>query len=184
MHRLALLVLLAGSAAPALAQDHASHASAPAPAATSFGGNWRLDTALSRDLPPFYAGVREHRLEIAHSDTSLTVGVILVDTAGTVTPSSYPFDLRRPLKTKTQVLTPRGPIDVPTTLTAKTRADGGLEIDIAREVTIGERVLRPGDHESWSLAAEGRQLVIDRVVEMPGPGGLRTFRTRYVFVRV
>ena len=181
MHRLAFLVLLAASAAPALAQDHAHHAS-PA-AAASFGGHWRLDTALSRDLPPFYAAVREHRLAITHSDTALVVDVVMVDTAGTSTPLSFPYDLRRPVKTTTQVLTPRGPLAIPTTLTAIRRADGGIEIDIAREITMGERVIKPGDHESWTLSADGKQLLIDRVAEMPGPGGMRTFRTHYVFVR-
>jgi hypothetical protein len=183
MHRLAFLVLLAGSAAPALAQDHAHHAAAPAAAAASFGGEWRLDTSLSRDLPPFYAAVREHRLTITHTDSSLVVDVVMVDTAGTATPLSFPYDLRRPVKTTTQVLTPRGPLSIPTTLTAKPRADGGMEIDIAREITMGERVIRPGDHESWTLSADGRQLLIDRVAEMPGPGGMRTFRTHHVFVR-
>ena len=183
MHRLAFLVLLAGSAAPAVAQDHAQHASAPAARASSFGGDWRLDTALSRDLPPFYAAVREHRLAITHTDSSLVVDVVMVDTAGTSTPLSFPYDLRRPVRTTTKVLTPRGPIDIPTTLTATRRADGGIEIDIAREITMGERVLRPGDHESWTLSSDGRQLLIDRVAEMPGPGGLRTVKSHYVFVR-
>lgn len=183
MHRLALLVLLAAAAAPALAQDHAHHASAPAAAAASFGGEWRLDTSLSRDLPPFYAAVREHRLTITQSDTSLVVDVVMVDTAGAATPLAFPYDLRRPVKTTTQVLTPRGPLAIPTTLTATRRADGGIEIDIAREITMGERVIRPGDHESWSLSADGTRLLIDRVAEMPGPGGMRTFRTHYVFVR-
>ena len=183
MHRLAFLLLLA-VAAPARAQDHAHHAPAPAPATTSsFAGSWRLDTTLSRDLPPWYANVREHRLEISQSDSSLVVEVAMVDTAGTTTPMTFPYDLRRPVRTTTKVLTPRGPIDIPTTLTAKPRPDGGVEIDIAREITMGERVLRPGDHESWTLSADGRQLLIDRVAEMPGPGGMRTVKSHYVFVR-
>ena len=181
MHRLALLALFA-AASPALAQDHAHHASAPV-AVASFAGRWTLDTARSRDLPPWYANVREHRLVITQSDSSLVVDVAMVDTAGTTTPMSFPYHLRRPVETTTKVITPRGPIDIPTTLTAKPRTDGGLEIDIARVITMGERVLKPGDHESWTLSADGRQLLIDRVAEMPGPGGLRTVKSHYVFVR-
>jgi hypothetical protein len=177
MHRLALAVLLAGSAAPALAQDHASHAAAKAPAVSSFAGRWKLDTSLSRDLPPWYDRIREHHLEISQDDSSLVVAVSMVDTAGVATPMTFPYDLRRPLKTTTKILTPRGPMDIPTTLTATPRADGGVEIDIAREITMGERVIRPGDHESWTLSADGRQLLIDRVAEMPGPGGLRFVRS-------
>lgn len=183
MHRLALLALLA-SASPALAQDHAHHAAAAkTPAVSSFAGRWTLDTSLSRDLPPWYANVREHRLEITQNDSALVVEVAMVDTAGTTTPMTFPYSLRGPVRTTTKVLTPRGPIDIPTTLTAKPRADGGVEIDIAREITMGERVLKPGDHESWTLSADGKQLLIDRVAEMPGPGGLRTVKSRYVFVR-
>ena len=182
MHRLALLVLLAASS-PALAQDHADPASAKPTAVSSFAGRWKLDVALSRDLPPWYDQVREHRLEITQTDSSLVVDVALVDTAGTATPLTFPYDLRRPVRTTTKVLTPRGPIDIPTTLTAKPRPDGGVEIDIAREITMGERVLKPGDHESWTLSADGTQLLIDRVAEMPGPGGMRTVKSHYVFVR-
>ena len=183
MLRLALAIVLAGAAAPAFAQDHASHAAAKAPAVSSFAGRWKLDTSLSRDLPPWYDRIREHLLQITQDDSSLVVDVSMVDTAGIATPMTFPYDLRGPLKTTTKILTPRGPMDIPTTLTAKPRADGGVEIDIAREITMGERVLRPGDHESWTLSADGRQLLIDRVAEMPGPGGMRTVKSHYVFVR-
>ncbi|HYD54994.1 MAG TPA: hypothetical protein VEA99_20325 [Gemmatimonadaceae bacterium] len=154
-----------------------------AAAQSSYTGRWRLDVAQSRDLPPYYSTITEHRLDIAHSDSLLTVDVALVDTAAATHRLRFPYDLRKPVATTTQVLGPRGPIDVPTTLTATPRADGGLEIEIAREIRMGERVLRPGDHESWRLSADGTQLLIDRVAEMPGPGGLRTVRSHYVFVR-
>ena len=183
MRRLASLLLLCTVASPLAAQATTDTASAPRAALSSFAGAWRLDVAQSRDLPPFYAALREHRLDIAQSDSSLVVDVALVDTAGATMPMRFPYDLRRAVATTTQVRTPRGPIDVPTTLTATPRADGGVDISIARELTMGERTLRPGDRETWHLSPDGARLLIDREVEMPGPGGLRTFRTHYVFVR-
>lgn len=188
MRRLASLLLFCAVASPLAAplgaQDAASPATAARPVAVaSFAGAWRLDVAQSRDLPPFYTAMREHRLDIAQDDSTLAVDVALVDTAGVTTSMRFPYDLRRALRTTTQIRTPRGPLDVPTTLTAAPRADGGVDISIAREITMGERVIRPGDRETWHLSADGTQLLIDREAEMPGPGGMRTFRTHYVFVR-
>lgn len=166
---LALLVLLASQL--------------PAQTPRSYAGRWTLDVAASRDLPPFYAAVRSHVLEIAQDDTSLVVGVVLTDTAGIATSMSFPYDLRKPVRTTTQVRTPRGPMEIPTTLTATPRADGGVDVDIARELTMGGTVVKPFDRERWALSADGTRLLIDREAEMPGPGGLRTIRARYVFVR-
>ena len=183
MRRLATLLLIAATASPVAAQPAAPDAATPAVRLSSFAGQWRLDVAQSRDLPPFYAGLREHLLDIAQDDSLLTVDVALVDTAAATQRLRFPYDLRRAVATTTEVRGPRGPMAIPTTLTATPRADGGLEISIAREFRMGERVLRPGDHETWHLSADGAQLLIDREAEMPGPEGMRTIRTHYVFVR-
>lgn len=184
IRRLASLLLLVAAASPLAPQEAASDAASRPSALPSFAGRWRLDVAQSRDLPPFYAALREHLLDIAQDDSSLTVDVALVDTGAVTQRMRFPYDLRRPVRTTTQVRTPRGPMDIPATLTARPRADGGLEIDIAREITMGERVLRPADHETWHLSPDGTQLIVDREAEMPGPGGMRTIRTHYVFVKV
>lgn len=179
----ASLLLVAVTAAPLAAQTSA-HDAHTAPARTaSFAGTWRLDVAQSRDLPPFYDRIREHLLAIVQNDSTLTVDVAMVDTAAVTQRLLFPYNLHRPVRTMTQVLTPRGPMDIPTTLTATWRADGGLDIDIARELTMGDRVIRPADRETWHLSADGARLLIDREAEMPGPGGMRTFRSHYVFVR-
>ena len=175
MRLTAALLLAAALATPAAAQTARP---------TSFAGQWRLDIAGSRDLPPYYAGLREHRLEIAQDDSTLAVDVAFVDTAGATQRMRFPYDLRRPVRTTTQVRTPSGPRDIPTVLTATPRADGGVDVDIAREITMGERVLRPFDRETWHLSSDGKQLLIDREAEMPGPQGMRTFKTHYVFVRL
>lgn len=170
--RALVAVLLA--AVPAAAQH-------PTPA--SYSGEWRLDVAQSRDLPPFYAGVREHRLAIAQDDSTLRVSVAMVDTSGQEQRFELPYDLRRPVRTTSQVRTPSGPRDIPTTLTATRRADGGIEIDIAREIRTPNGTLAPKDHERWQLSADGRRILIDREFEMPGPGGLQLLRAHYVFVK-
>ena len=181
-------LLLASALASPLAAQATTAAAVTAPASSRaatvarFAGAWRLDVARSRDLPPYYAALREHHLDIVQDDSTLTVDVAMIDTAAATMRMRFPYDLRKPVATTTQVRTPRGPVDVPTTLTATPRTDGGLEISIAREITMGERVIRPGDRETWHLSPEGH-LVIDREAEMPGPGGMRTYRTHYVFVR-
>ena len=174
MRLIATLLLASSLAAPAAAQSART---------ASFAGPWRLDVSQSRDLPGFYAAVREHTLDIAQDDSLLAVDVVMVDTAGVAQKMRFPYDLRRPVKTTTQVRTPTGPREIPTTLTATPRADGGVDVDIAREFTMGERVLRPFDRETWHLSPDGMQLLIDREAEMPGPGGMRTLKAHYVFVR-
>jgi len=166
--RLLYLLLLCAVATPLAAQGGAADAGPHTSGVSSFVGKWHLDVARSRDLPPFYAGLREHVLDIAQDDSSVTVDVTLLDTAGVVQRLRFPYNLRRAVRTTTQVRTPRGPMDVPTTLTATPRPDGGLEISIAREVTMGERVLRPSDRETWHLSPSGAELLIDREAEMPG----------------
>jgi hypothetical protein len=180
--RLPCLLLLSAVAAPLAAQadvDGRAHTAA----ISSFAGKWHLDVAQSRDLPGFYAGLRDHQLDIAQDDSSLTVDVTLVDTAAVAQRMRFPYNLLRPVRTTTQVRSPRGPMEIPTTLTATPRADSGLQISIARELTIGDRVLRPFDRETWHLSPDGAQLLIDREAEMPGPSGMRTIHTHYVFVR-
>jgi hypothetical protein len=181
--RLSCLLLLSAVATPLAAQSGAGDARPHASGVASFAGQWHLDVAQSRDLPAFYAGLREHRLDIAQDDSSLTVDVTLVDTAAAAERVRFPYNLLRPVRTATQVRTPSGPMDVPTTLTATRRADGGVEIGIARELAMGGRVLRPSDRETWHLSPDGTQLLVDREAEMPGPGGLRMIRVHYVFVR-
>ena len=179
---IAPIFFLAVTAGPLVGQTAAPHGS-HAPQAASYAGRWRLDVTQSRDLPTFYDRIREHVLDIVQTDSTLTVDVAMVDTAAATQRLLFPYNLRHPVRTMTQVLTPRGPMDIPTTLTATRRADGGLDIDIAREITMGERVIRPADRETWHLSADGRRLLIDREAEMPGPGGMRTIRAHYVFVR-
>jgi hypothetical protein len=181
--RLLSLLLLSAVAMPLAAQDAAANTSPHTPGLSSFAGRWHLDVARSRDLPSFYAGLREHLLDIAQDDSSVTVDVTLVDTAAVAQRIRFPYNLLRAVRTTTQVRSPRGPMDVPTTLTATQRADGGLEISIARELAMGDRVLRPSDRETWHLSPDGAELLIDREAEMPGPAGMRTIRTHYVFVR-
>ena len=182
-HTLAAIVLAGLLSTPLAAQGTAPESPSQAVAVASFAGAWRLDTSLSRDLPEFYAAVARHDLDIAQDDSTLTVDVALVDTASVTQRMRFPYDLRQAVRTTTQVRTPRGPMDIPTTLTATPRADGGIDISIAREIRMGERVVRPGDRETWHLSPDGTQLLIDREAEMPGPGGMRTIRAHYVFVR-
>ena len=179
----AALALVATATLPLSGQVGVTHAGAHFASLPSFAGQWRLDVSRSRDLPPYYAAIREHRLDIVQGDSTLTVDVTLDDTAGVAQHMNFPYDLRHAVRIMTQVRTPAGPVDVPTTLTTTPRADGGLDIGIAREITMGGKVLQPGDRETWHLSPDGVRLLIDREMEMPGPRGMRTLRSHYEFVR-
>lgn len=170
----ALLLATAGAPSIAIAQD--------APPAPSYGGRWKLDTAQSRDLPSFYANVREHLLDIRHDDSTLTVDVTIVNPERTTT-ISFPFRTDgKEVRTTTQALTPRGTMDIPTRLSAVTRPDGSVLVTIMRSGRFQGRERTFVGTEIWALRPDGA-LVINRVDEMPTGPTLLQIDARYVFVR-
>ena len=146
-----------------------------------FGGGWTLDQARSTGLPPHYANVRSHRLAVTQGDSSLLVRVVI--DAGRAQPDTFRFDYPfggREAATTTRVRTNNGPADVPTRLKATRNADGTIHITVTRELAMfGESRTVTGT-EDWSLADDGRTLVVERRDELPQGGEMRS---RMVFAR-
>jgi hypothetical protein len=133
-----------------------------------YAGDWTLDRAQSRGLPPYYENVRSHRLAITQSDSILDVFV--TGDAGAATPDTIRFRYRldgQTTETRTAVRTPAGLQQVPTALAATPTANGGVHIVITRTVAMGGPPARAVSTEDWSLGADQRTLTVHRVDEMP-----------------
>lgn len=155
---IAAALLTAGAAAP--------H-SAPPIAPPDYGGAWTLDKARSTGLPPVYANVRSHRLDVTQTDSRLRVDVTIEG----VEPQPERFEFVYALDgsettTTTRIRTPNGAMDVPARLRATQGDDGQLHISITRALPLrGETVTVTGT-EAWELSPDGRTLTIHRVEQM------------------
>ncbi|HEX6038326.1 hypothetical protein [Longimicrobium sp.] len=158
--------------------------SVPAPAPVlvpDYGGTWTLDEARSTNLPPFYAQVNRHTLQVAQTDARLTVDVEIEN--GGPQPERFAFVYAldgSETATTTRIRTPTGPMEVPTRLRARHGDDGRLHITIIRELPRGGQTITATGTEAWELAPDGRTLTVHRAEQMPQGG-----ETRFdmVFVR-
>ncbi|HEU0053211.1 MAG TPA: hypothetical protein VFQ39_08530 [Longimicrobium sp.] len=134
-----------------------------------YSGSWTLDAARSRDLPPYYANIKSHTLAITQDAAMLKVGVA-IDLGGAEPDRfqlDYPLD-GSPVETQTPVRTPRGTIEVPTTLRATMDEAGAVHITITRRVAMPDGTTPSFEtKEDWSLAEDGRTLTIHRVDDTP-----------------
>jgi hypothetical protein len=142
-------------------------APAPTPVA-GYTGTWTLDQAQSKDLPPYYANVKSHLLDIAQGEGTLDVVVKIANEQ----PEPQQFDFHYTLdgtatRTITKVRTFYGMTDVPTTMQATRTADGGLTIAITRQIKMGERQFQAASLETWTLAADGKTLTVHRADDTP-----------------
>ena len=119
-------------------------------------------------LARFYEEVQSHSMQIQQTDKQLILAIDI--TSASREPAHFDFTYTLdgvPVKTETQVRTPNGMVSVPTTLTAKSAANGDLEITIERELpTRGGESMKGTTFEKWRLQEDGKTLVIDRVDEM------------------
>jgi hypothetical protein len=142
---------------------------APAPAApVNYSGHWTLDAARSRNLPPFYARVKSHVLDVTQDAAHLTVAVAIDIGEGEPDRISLPYSLDgQPVRTETLVRTPRGPMSVPTTLLATVDEAGAVHIAITRRVETPDGARELHGSEVWELSPDGRTLTVHRRDEMP-----------------
>ncbi|HEX8393387.1 MAG TPA: hypothetical protein VF665_13670 [Longimicrobium sp.] len=149
-------------------------AAAPLPSALApashpdYSGTWTLDKTQSQDLPPWFANLRQQRIQVAQSDAHLTVHVELDE--GAAEPQRIRFDYAldgTETQTTTRVRVRDGMADVPTRLRAAHGDDGRLHITIARDLRMGERTVTATGTEEWELRPDGRTLVVHRVEQMP-----------------
>jgi hypothetical protein len=148
---------------------------APAPAAVpDYSGAWTLDQARSTGLPPFYAQVQSHRLQVAQTDARLAVDVQI--RSGGPRPERFAFVYALDggeTSTTTRIRPPDGPLEVPTRLRARHGDDGRLHITITRELARGGETITATGTEAWALAPDGRTLTVHRVEQMPQGGEMR-----------
>lgn len=134
--------------------------------AASFAGSWAIDKGQSTDLPPFYVDVKTHSLNITQDAQKLDVSIEITSDAHEPLRNTYHYTLDGiAAKTETQVRTPDGLKNIPTTLTATPEKDA-LKITIERELPLpnGE-TMKGKTSETWHLSEDGKSLIIDRVDE-------------------
>jgi len=141
-----------------------------AAAAVDYSGQWSLDKTQSKDLPPYYQDVKTHSLKITQNEREMVVGVDITSAAHDPVHLDFAYKLDgAPVKTETKVVTPNGPLSVPTTLTAKPHENGEMGITIERELPSrgGGEPMKGTTVEKWKLGADGKTLIIDRTDESP-----------------
>lgn len=133
-----------------------------------YSGAWTLDVKQSKNLPPFYANVRSHRLLVTQDERHLRVAVEVDDGRGEPFKTSFDYALDgAETKTETLMRTPAGNTPVPTTLKAEVLEGGGLRITISRELHTPDRTIKGLTVEEWRLGPDGRTLNIRRADDTP-----------------
>ncbi|HEY0427436.1 MAG TPA: hypothetical protein VGC76_06485 [Pyrinomonadaceae bacterium] len=134
----------------------------------NYSGTWTLDFKQSKNLPPFYANVKSHKLSITQNEKTLNVAVEVDAGQGAPDNLSFVYNLDgSETKTETGIRTPGGMKSVPTTLKAETAGNGNLKITITREITMPDGAFKGVTIENWELSADGKTLTIHRTDEMP-----------------
>jgi hypothetical protein len=144
-------------------------ASSPARGAAKsvdYSGAWTLDVVRSKNLPPFYGNVKSHKLRVKQDWGYLIVEVEVDDGGAEPFKTTFGYKLDG-TETKTQVRTPSGTLDVPTTLRAVPAEGGGLHITITREAVRRDQPFRAVTTEDWRLSPDGKTLDIRRTDDAP-----------------
>jgi hypothetical protein len=136
--------------------------------AADFSGKWSLDMKQSKNLPPFYANIKSHRLAITQDEKQLTVAVDIDAGRSETDKFNFIYNLDgSDSKTETPIRTPNGLIMAPTVLNAKNGADGKLQITITREIALPDKSFKGVTIEDWELCKDGKTLTIKRTDELP-----------------
>jgi len=147
MKRLSLLGAALLACAPALSAD--------------FSGNWSLDRSRSSNLPPYYSQVSSHRLSNAQAGNQLTVDVAIEGARPEPLLNRFVYRLdSMPTTAVTEVRTPEGPQQAPTTMKARMIDGGRLHIDIVREIGLAGGTVHGRSSEDWSLSPDGKTLTV------------------------
>lgn len=130
----------------------------------NYSGAWSLDMKQSKNLPPFYANVQSHKLNVTQDEKHLRVAVEVGDGGAEPFKTSFDYNLDgTETKTETQMRTPNGTRAVPTTLKAEVVEGGGLHLTITRErATRDGGVMKMLTTEDWHLSADGKTLNLHR----------------------
>jgi hypothetical protein len=129
--------------------------------AADFSGNWSLDRTRSTNLPPYYSQVSSHRLSNTQDGKQLTVEVAIEGARPEPVQNRfvYRFD-GTPTTAETEVRTPEGPQQAPTTMKASMDDAGRLHVDILREFALAGGTVHGRSSEDWSLSPDRKTLTI------------------------
>jgi hypothetical protein len=132
--------------------------------ATDYTGTWSLDKSRSTNLPPFYGQVKAHTLTNTQTDKQLTVDIRIDGPGPAPQKVAFVYNLDgSPSTAVTEIRTPQGAQQVPTTMTTTVADDGKLHIDIVREVNMGGQTMKGQSSEDWSLSPDGQTLTVHLV---------------------
>lgn len=147
-----------------------------------YTGAWTLDMKQSKNLPPFYSNVQSHKLNVTQDEKHLRVAVEIGNGGAEPFKTEFVYNLDgTETKTETQMRTPNGPRNVPTTLKAEVVEGGGLHLIITRERPGRDGgMMKLASVEDWRLGADGKTLNIHRSDETPRG---EKFESDMVFVK-
>lgn len=140
----------------------------PAKPAVDYSGKWQLDTARSRNLPGFYAGIASHTLDVTQTETHLGVGVVIAlrDAQQDTLRFDYALDGSE-VHTRSPIRTPQGRVYLPTTLRARMDETGAVYITIARQLQTPAGTRTVTGTEEWRLSDDGATLTVRRLDGTP-----------------
>lgn len=159
------LLGLAALAFPALALAGTTH----------FAGTWQLDKAQSKNLSPQRQGTASHKIAITQDAATLHVGIDIDPGRPEIPPikmtHSYQLD-GSVVNTETEIITPNGPLKIPTTFQATPQADGSLDITIVRTLPArgGGEPRKLTMQEHWTLSPDGKAINIHLKEDLPRGG--------------
>ena len=147
-----------------------------------YTGAWALDLKQSKNLPPFYSNVQSHKLNVTQDEKHLRVAVEVGDGGAEPFKTSFEYNLDgTETKAETQMRTPAGTRNIPTTLKAEVVEGGCLHLTITRErPTRDGGTMKLTTVEDWRLSADGKTLNIHRSDETPRG---EKFESDMVFVK-
>lgn len=137
-----------------------------------YAGAWSFNREQSKDVPAQLASVKAFDLTVA-VDNGLKVEVD-VETGQSQVPHmhhtyTYPLDGSESATT-TEVMTPSGPKQIPTRLSANVEENGALDLTMSRDLSMKDQVRTLRTVEKWELSADGTSLTVHINEERPnGP---------------
>jgi hypothetical protein len=132
----------------------------------NYAGHWTYDSTASKGLPPqLAADVTVWTLAVKQTPERLNLQVHIENKRPEMPALDQSFDYTldgKEAATKTSILTPRGPMEVPTTLKGHVNENGTVELSITRELSMGDETRQAVLTEKWDLSADGKTLTIHR----------------------
>ena len=135
-----------------------------------FDGRWMLDLQKSRNLPRPFQNVASHQLIVNQDGNKVNVQIDITNTLPDAPKFSrlltYVVDGEE-TNTETTIRTPAGVQNIHTTISARSKSDGGLHLIFTREQKNGEAAKKMVNTEDWELSGDAKTLIVHCENEMP-----------------